>query len=136
MQGDFFVRDINPAMVVLGREARGKTQAAVADGLEVTQAHYSKLEAGLTPMAERHVSRISHLLRLPSSFFERTDPVFGPSIAEFFHRKRQSVSQRLLVQLHATLNMRRMEIVRLLRAVDVGDTSVPRFAVDDFGDAD
>jgi len=131
MQGDFFAPEVNPAMVVLAREARGLNQSTVALALKITQAHYSKLEAGLTPVSDHHLQRLSGVLHLPSSFFARTDPVYGPSVAEFFHRKRQAVSQRLLSQLHATLNMRRMEIARLLRAVDIGDLNVPRFSTED-----
>ncbi len=126
-QGEFFAPAANPEMAVLGRELRGFNQSQLASKLGLSQAHLSRLEAGLTPVGEDIVSRLSKALHLPEEFFKNSDPVYGPSVAEFFHRKRQAARSAELNRLHAQLNKRRMEVSRLLRAADIGEMNVPRF---------
>src|SRR5258708_26582791 len=119
-QGEFFAPAANPEMAVLGRELRGFNQSQLASKLGLSQAHLSRLEAGLTPVGEDIVSRLSKALHLPEEFFKNSDPVYGPSVAEFFHRKRQAARSAELNRLHAQLNKRRMEVSRLPRRADIG----------------
>jgi len=131
-QGEFFAPAANPEMVVLGRELRGFNQSQLAPKLGLSQAHLSRLEAGLTPVGEDVLGKLAKALHLPEEFFKSSDPVYGPSVAEFFHRKRQAARSAELSRLHAQLNKRRMEISRLLRAADLGDMTIPRFDPTEF----
>jgi Zn-dependent peptidase ImmA (M78 family)/plasmid maintenance system antidote protein VapI len=125
-QGELFAPAANPNMVVLGRELRGLNQNDLAPKLNLSQAHLSRLEAGLSPVGDDIVMRLSKQLHLPEDFFKNNDSVYGPTVAEFFHRKRQSASSSEVNRLHAQLNKRRMELSRLLRAADIGELNFPR----------
>ena len=76
------------------------------------------------------------VLGYPPSFFSLPDRVFGPSASEFYHRKRQSLSSRLLSTLHAKLNIRMIHISRLLRSVEIVDCTIPQLDPEEFGGAD
>lgn len=127
---------VNPAMVTLAREARGLTQTDLADAVGISQALLSKVEAGLSAVSAALLTALSSVLRFPEHFFRQSDQVFGAGISEFFHRKRQSVLARTLIQVHARINIQRIHVARLLRAVDVPDLNIPQLDLDEFdGDA-
>ena len=68
-QGEFFAPAANPEMVVLGRELRGFNQSQLAPKLGLSQAHLSRLEAGLTPVGEDILGQLAKALHLPEEFF-------------------------------------------------------------------
>jgi Zn-dependent peptidase ImmA (M78 family)/DNA-binding XRE family transcriptional regulator len=109
---------VNPAMIILAREARGLTQTELAELIGVSQAMLSKVEAGGKAPTEAMLSRLAEHLQYPETFFYQTDPVFGPGLSEFFHRKRQDVGVKTLAKIHAQINIIRMHVARLLRSVD------------------
>lgn len=131
-QKDNLGKTINPAMVTLGREGRGLTQTELSNRLEVSQGQLSKIEAGLCPVSDVLLAKLSKVLDYPEQFFYQTGPIYGPSTSEFFHRKRQSVSLKLLGQVHAQINMRRMHVATLLRAVDLEKNHIHYFDLDEF----
>ena len=126
---------VNPEMMVLARESRGLTQSAVAGLLGVTQGHWSKVEAGLLPPTEPQTARLSRLLDYPIAFFESNDPVYGPSVSEFFHRKRKTAPTKTVAMIHARLNIRRMHAARLLRAAEIPSLNIPRVDPDEYSGA-
>jgi Zn-dependent peptidase ImmA (M78 family)/transcriptional regulator with XRE-family HTH domain len=113
------MREINPEMVVLGRESRGMTQAALARAMNVQQGTISKIEGGLLNPSEETIDRLVRTLRYPKEFFYQSDRVHGFGSSVFYHRKRQSLSQSVLRKLHADMNIRRFHITRLLRSASV-----------------
>ncbi len=106
-------------MVTLARESRGLTQTELAQLLGVSQALLSKIEAGLKPATESILEQFSKALEYPEEFFFQTDNVYGPSIGEFFHRRRQDISVKVIARVHAQINIITMHIERLLRSVDL-----------------
>lgn len=122
-----------PDLVVLARESRGLTQVALAGRLGMSQGHLSKIEAGLLPISDDILERLAHALAYPTHFFTMSEPVYGPGTSEFFHRKRSAMSARLLAQIHAMVNIRRIQVARLLRAVEIDDDLVPELDLDEFG---
>ena len=126
---------INPDMIVLAREARGLSQTRLAELAGLSQAHVSKVEAGLVPASPKLVGAIAMALRMPERFFSQTDSVLGAGISEFFHRKRQAVPMKTLKQIHAQINIFRIQIVRLLRSVDFPECLIPSLDVDELGRA-
>ncbi|MCG7406800.1 XRE family transcriptional regulator [Paenibacillus sp. ACRRX] len=121
----------NNKMVVLARESRGLGQKELADFSGISQGKLSKLENGLIPLAADDVEKLSSTLNYPESFFMRNDRIYGVGISEYFHRKRQSVSQKLLNKIYAKLEIRRMEIDTLLKSIDIGDINVPNIDPDE-----
>ncbi len=109
----------NPEMLVLARESRGLTQGVLADRLNVEQGTLSKFEAGLLPVSDDMLVRISGVLRYPASFFLNTERVYGFNSSVFFHRKRAAIPDRTLRAIHAQINIRRFNIKRLLRAAQL-----------------
>lgn len=120
-------------LIVLARESRALTQGQLATTLGLSQGHLSKIEAGLLPVADALLERIADALGYPAPFFLLTEPIYGPGASEFFHRKRQSMSARLLTRVHAQVNIRRIHVARLLQAVEIDPDRIPELDPDDFG---
>jgi Zn-dependent peptidase ImmA (M78 family)/DNA-binding XRE family transcriptional regulator len=114
----------NYKMVVLARESRGLSQKKVAEIIGVSQGKYSKIENGILPISKDEIESISSILNYPESFFERNERIFGVGLSEYFHRKKQSVSQKILNKVYAKLEIRRIEIAKLLKSVDIGEVNI------------
>jgi len=123
---------VRPEMLVLAREARGLSQSDMASAIGVSQGHFSKIEAGMLPVSETLLARLSEALDYPPRFFTLPEPIFGPGSSEFFHRRRKSISIRLLARLHAQVNIIRMQVSRLLRAVEIDEDRIPEIDPDQF----
>jgi Zn-dependent peptidase ImmA (M78 family)/DNA-binding XRE family transcriptional regulator len=126
---------VNPSMVTLAREARGLTQTELADILEISQAQLSKIEAGLSAVSGVVLALLAKHLKFPETFFYQSDQLYGLGASEYFHRKRQSVPAKVLLQLHARINIQRIHLTRLLRGVELPNIEIPQFDIEDFGDA-
>jgi len=123
---------VNPEMVRLAREARGFTQTDLAKRSGVNQATVSRIEAGVADVSPQALSALAMALEMPEKFFYQTDAVYGAGTSEFFHRKRKAVPVGALLKIHAEINIRRMQIARMLRAVDPPECRIPTFDLDDF----
>jgi Zn-dependent peptidase ImmA (M78 family)/transcriptional regulator with XRE-family HTH domain len=123
---------INPEMLTIARESRGFTQAELSARAQVTQGQISKIESGAAQPSAEVLSALAHALAYPESFFRQNGRMYGPSISEFFHRKKASVSVRALDKIHAQINIRRLQIGHLLRSWEL-EEKMPRFDVEDFG---
>lgn len=122
----------NPAMVTLAREARGLSQARLAKLAGLSQAHISKVEASVVAVSSDVVEALSRALRMPMAFFYQKDPVLGPGTSEFYHRKRQAVPAGVLKQIHAQVDILRIHVGRLLRAIDLPECAIPQLQIADF----
>src|SRR5436305_1776877 len=107
--------NVNPEMLILARESRGLTQKELASALGIQQGTVSKMEAGLQLPPDGLLPRYSNTLGYPVEFFSQPDRVFGFNSTVFFHRKRQSLSDKTLRRLHAYMNLTRIRVTRLLR---------------------
>ncbi|WP_437648080.1 ImmA/IrrE family metallo-endopeptidase [Sorangium sp. So ce362] len=124
--------DINPAMIVLAREARGMSQGDLAHAIGASQGLLSKIEAGLREPGTDTVRDIAKVLHFPESFFTLRDRIYGPSASEFYHRKRSTVPVRVLAQIHANINMQIMFIERLLRSAEYPEIRIRQHSIEDF----
>jgi Zn-dependent peptidase ImmA (M78 family)/DNA-binding XRE family transcriptional regulator len=123
-------------MLILARESRGLTQSELARLLGVSQGYVSKTESGLLEPTEDVLSKLAGLLEYPEPFFRLTDPIYGPGVTEFWHRKRQAATARQMRRVYAEINKRIIHINRLLRSADLPE-SFQRFDLDEFdGPAD
>jgi len=127
----------NEALLLLARQYRGKSQSEVAVAAGLNQGHYSRIENGLLPdgPSAENVERIATALNFPASFFYQPDEVTGlPLSVHPMHRKKASVGERALKQIHAELNLRLMHIRRYLSAVDLKtELPLPWIDVDEGG---
>jgi Zn-dependent peptidase ImmA (M78 family)/DNA-binding XRE family transcriptional regulator len=112
-------RVVNPDMIVLARESCGMTQGDLANAIHVTQGKISKYENGLLSVAIDDLASIAKILGFTEDFFYQTDQVFGLGSSSLFHRQRQGVPMLLQKQIQAQVNVRRMQIERLLRGSTV-----------------
>ncbi len=118
-------------MLVLARESRGLTQSEVARLLGVSQGYVSKTESGLLEPTDDALSKLAGLLDYPEPFFRLADPVYGPGVTEFWHRKRQAATAKQMRRVYAEINKRIIHIGRLLRSAELPET-FQRFDVDEF----
>lgn len=122
---------VNHQMITLARESRGLSQQQLAAALGVTQGRVSKWEAGVLPVPEDLLNALADTLHYPRRFFFQSGPVLGPGVPEFFHRKRQDVPKKVLETVYARMNIRRLQVAALMRAVDI-PCNVPRMDPDDY----
>lgn len=122
-------------LIVLARESRGLTQIALAARLDLSQGHLSKIESGMLPASEVMLERLGGALGYPAHFFTLREPIYGPGTSEFFHRKRSAMSARLLARIHALVNIRRIQVARMLRAVELDEDLIPELNLEDFADS-
>lgn len=114
------MKSFNPEMLILAREFRGLRQTELADLIGAKQGTVSKIEAGLHS-ADSFIRQIADALEFPPEFFEQQDRVFGFNSAVFFHRKRQALPDKILRRLHASMNIVRMRLHRLLRSAPIDE---------------
>jgi Zn-dependent peptidase ImmA (M78 family)/transcriptional regulator with XRE-family HTH domain len=123
----------NHEMVTLAREARGITQAALAESSGISQGTISKIEHGVRPLSEDDVAKFSGALGYPPEFFTRSAAQYGQGTV-CHHRKRQSVPIGKLRQIHASMNVMRLATGELLNGVEINATQTfPVMEIDDFG---
>lgn len=128
-------RKINKEMIILARESRGLTQSDLAKLVSVTQGKISKMESGLLGVSEDMIKQIAPKLDYPEDFFYFTDQLYGAGISGIgilYHRSRQNLSSKLVSKIYAQINIRRIHLSKLLKAVEI-DSQFRHFDIDDFG---
>ena len=132
MTGEF-----NPALLLLARQFRGASQAAIALAAGLNQGHYSRIENNLVPDGPslESVERIAAALQFPVNFFYQEDGLAAlPLSVHPFDRKKKRVRERTLRQIHAELNVRLIHLRRFLRAADIRpELPLPHMDVDECG---
>lgn len=107
----------NPEMLILARESWGLSQTELAELVAVNQGTISRIEGGLLAPSDDMLQSFVGKLEFPEHFFYQTDKVYGFNSTVFFHRKRQSLADRILRKLHAQMNLCRMRVEVLTRSV-------------------
>ena len=129
--------EFNHTLLLLARQYRERSQSEVARAAGLTQGHYSRIENGLLPggPSEENVARIAKALGFPVSFFYQTEKAVGlPLSVHPFHRRKQSVGERVLKRVHAELNFRLIHLRRFLESIETKQVlPLPWIDVDDGG---
>jgi len=102
----------NHHMMTLARDARGLTQAELADLLKVGQGTLSKYETGFSDPPKEFVDELSGVLKFPSGFFYEPGRPYG--LPPFHYRKRKKLSKKVLARIVAEMNIRRLHLAKLL----------------------
>lgn len=122
---------VNPQLVTLARQARGLTQAQLADRVGVRQESISKIEAGLIVVSEPDLARIAQALDFPPHFFLWQKRIEGPTIPEYVHRKRAKAGALALHRLHAIAAVRQMQVDVLLQSWET-HSEFPSYPIEEF----
>jgi Zn-dependent peptidase ImmA (M78 family)/DNA-binding XRE family transcriptional regulator len=110
---------IKPEMITIARESRGYSQSDLAKKMKVSQGKISKMESGLIGVSDEMLKELSKKLNYPENFFMLPEPVYGTGYSLMFHRKRKSLSQKIIATIHAQMNIHRIVVSRLLNSVDI-----------------
>lgn len=110
---------MNPRMLTLARESRSLTQKELSEKSGVAQSLISKAENGIRPLRDEEIEAVALGLHVKRTLLDWPDEPYGFGSASFFHRKQQSLSQKLLRAIQANVNLLRMRIARLLNGLEV-----------------
>ncbi|CAN5283037.1 XRE family transcriptional regulator [soil metagenome] len=114
----------NPTMVMLAREAKGLSQADLANALGVNQGTVSRFESGDIPVPPETVAVLADVLEQSESlFYEKLEFQELPLV---FYRRRVKVRSATLKAIRARMNFVRMRVRRLLKSADVPELRIFR----------
>jgi Zn-dependent peptidase ImmA (M78 family)/transcriptional regulator with XRE-family HTH domain len=102
----------NHHMMILARDARGITQAGLADRMKIGQGTVSKYETGFQDPPEEFVRELGYTLDFPSPFFYEPGRPYG--FPPFHYRRRKKLSVKALARIVAEMNLRRLHLSKLL----------------------
>src|SRR5207247_1127570 len=90
-------------------------------------------EDGLLVPSPKELEKLAPCLSFDPSFFECDADVSSFATSCMYHRKRQRISAKLLNQIHATVNLVGIGVMRLLKNVSFNTkTDFPTMDVDQF----
>lgn len=129
----------NNRMITLARESRQMTQSALSKESGVTQGTLSKIESGVLVCPDEVLEKFARILDYPQKFFYLDANLHGIGTGAHhgLYRRRASVPVKMLKQIEAEVNIRRMHLTSLLSSVDMESSrSIPRVDVSEYdGDA-
>lgn len=105
---------INPKMVTLARESRGLTQRELADRLKTNPTRIYRTELDNPTLGEKLFESLIKELHYPKSFFYQKGEAIPMSLN---FRKRQVVAQKLIIPIEAQINVYRLNIEALFKAM-------------------
>src|SRR3954452_10457588 len=122
-------KPFNGEMLALARETRRVSQQELAriDG-RVTQAVLSKVENGRIQPDSDLAERLASILKYRPSFFYHSGYRRMPPVS--FHRKRQKLGARDLDAIHGYSEIYRINLSRLLEAIELEARLPPPPAID------
>ncbi len=110
-------------MITLAREARGYSQADLADASGVSRQSISRFELGDLQLSEGFIKSITGALKFADTLYYNDAEVLPPAM----YRKRDNVPAKLLAKVDALLNVYCFGIGRLLNAIQFDKLIVPSF---------
>lgn len=125
----------NPRMLVVAREARCLGQAALAKHLGISQGALSKIEGGVSKPTTEVIEKLPETLNFPLEFFYQLGGVHGTGTEAFhqMYRRRQALPAKDFRRVEAQVNIVRMHIEKMLRAVDWhAGIEMPKWRIEDF----
>ena len=126
--------EFNPEMLTLARQSRDMTKARLAEQSRVSATVISRYESGTMRFTETVLSRIFGALDYPPTFFFRRPVLIGQVGGAMFHRKQNNLPVGTLYRAHALAEVRRLEVMAMLRSLDVLEPSLPEYPVELFED--
>jgi Zn-dependent peptidase ImmA (M78 family)/DNA-binding XRE family transcriptional regulator len=121
---------VNPNMITIARESRGMVHLDIAEQLNVSKPTAWRWENDEFGISEDIVSKLSTTLKYPKSFFYQKGEVLPLSLS---YRKRNIVAAKLMSQIEANINVSRLNIEQLLKAMQYKDIKLPVLDVNKYG---
>ena len=126
--------NFNKEILIVARGCRGISQAEFAKKMSWSQGKVSKVEHGFLQVREDEAAKIAECLQYPVELFYEAAEVTGFGTCCQYDRKKLSTPVRKLNQLHDEINLRRIQISRLLRGVELPhELNFPDLDVDRYG---
>ena len=113
---------INPNMIVLAREARGITQAELAEQIGISPTNLSKMERADIGINKQLMDTISDKTSFPPHFFYQSGDMVPENLN---YRKREIVAQKLITPIHAKVNIVRRHVNFLTTALNITKPVIP-----------
>ncbi len=123
---------INPKMLTLAREARGYSQADLAEKSGISRSTISRFEQDNLQMSDELLIKIMGVLKFQDSLFYTDTEILPPAL----YRRRDTVPAKTLMQIDANINLYQMNIARLLNAMKKEATIVPSLPLSETGSAE
>lgn len=123
---------INPKMITLAREARGYSQADLADLSGVSRSMISKFEQDSLVMSDELASKLTNTLKFQDSLFYADTDILPPAL----YRRRDTVPAKTLMQIDANINLYQLNIARLLNAIKKDAALIPVIPISESGSAE
>lgn len=120
---------INPKMLALAREARGYSQADLADKSGVSRSNISRFEQDSLNMSSELIGKILGVLKFQESLFYTDMDVLPPAL----YRRRDTVAAKTLMQIDANINLDQLNIANLLNAMKWEAPKIPSLPVSETG---
>lgn len=120
---------INPKMLTLAREARGYSQADLAEKSGVSRSNISRFEQDSIQMSDDLISKIMSVLKFQDSLFYADADILPPAL----YRRRDTVPAKTLMQIDANINLYQMNIARLLDAMKKDAQEIPSLPISELG---
>ena len=117
--------NINPQMLLLGRESRGISQSELANEIGISQGKLSKAEKGEQTLSNESFQRLCTILDYPERFFYQKTPT--APVSHYYYRKRVSIPQKVIVQIEATVKIFRQNIDSLAEAIELPEFKLRTF---------
>ncbi len=121
---------INQRLIIIARETRGLTQYELAEKLEISPAHMSKMEQGSVEIYDEYIDKLVDILDYPKSFFYEE---FEPMAPILNHRRRNVVAQKLITQIDAQINVYSMHISKVSQELGLKAQIMPCIDTEKFG---
>ncbi len=86
------IGNVNPNMIVLAREARGLTQAELADLIGMSPTNLSKIERSDIGINDEVLETIAEKTDYPAHFFKQSGEIMPENLN---YRKREEVAQKI-----------------------------------------
>jgi len=116
-------------MLVLARESRGWTQKTLAERVSFNQSKISRFELGTLQPTADEVQAIADELNYDIGLFGQGDPIHAIG-ASLLYRQKARVPIKVQRRVEAEINIRKMQVGRLLRAAALDDHIFPSIPTD------
>ncbi len=125
---------VNSGLLRVARQRLGFSQGEAADRLGVPQVTLSRYENAVAAPPDEFIARAALIFDMPISFFRQTDAVFGPPVSVHpMWRKKADVTVREIDKIIAEINIRVLQLRRLLNAVEyTPQSNIPRLDPDEY----
>lgn len=116
---------INPKMFTLAREARGYSQADLAEISTVSRQSISRFELNDVQLSEGFIEKLMSALIFADALYKLDKELLPPAT----YRRRDTIPAKLLTKIDALINVYAFGIAHLLNAIKFEQLNVPLFPV-------